>query len=685
MNEKNSWSLDLIDHMGRDINEASGDGGQGITNFQRAAGTLEAGIKIYSYRVDSVYTETFKLMGGLNRTSKRDGQGEEEEEGGEADATEEDGVPKQKKEKEKVSKRVATAFLESNPANLCLKKLEMSFDVDPLFHQTSAKFDEGGAKGLLLHNLPVQDGCAIVFDSCDAERPTAATQPPAAAPKLPLSCISNLLPRNFLELHISSEFSQRHEPAACDWASAADGSARVIPEHEASAPDEEEEGAEEGGAAEDEAASFDDDVPFDEPPDNEDDDGFAGDGPVDGRDELLHQAQHGDEDGRLAILSVDEMVAEHEGDVAQGAGKSAEEEAHEKAQQMLCVGQRWAGPAHWKFHAAPKPREAGGGGGGGGGRGGGKAPFVMDFSRRAEALQRINEMPLESKGTTLSDAALSKATEAENTLPVDCHYTVDDLRQLFHKPAVRVRRGRACVQGAEMLMGRRPGDGPKQAWAEAGGSDQADDDGCGEEAPDFGDDWADGGGPEASTEGEPPAGAADAGGAFDLVAQPTRVEKIEIGYAKVAKQVDISGLKSSLWDLLSEGGSSGERVNGAVSFQQVVARLTLTLTLTLTLALALALTLTLTLTRWSRGCRRRCPSRSCPTSRSRTTSSACSTWPTRRGSRSRARRTLRTCTCRSPRRRERAGRPCTRLPGWHDLGASAWAPLGGLARVPKVP
>ena len=169
-----------------------------------------------------------------------------------------------------------TAHLEPNPASLNVKKLEMAFAVDPLFHRTSAKFDEGGAKGLLLHNLPVQDGCAIVFDSCDAERPTAATQPPAPAPKLPLSCISNLLPRNFLELHISSEFSQRHEPAACDWASAADGSARAIPEHEASAPDEEEEGAEEGGAAEDEAASFDDDVPFDEPPDNEDDDGFAG-------------------------------------------------------------------------------------------------------------------------------------------------------------------------------------------------------------------------------------------------------------------------------------------------------------------------------------------------------------------------------------------------------------------------
>jgi hypothetical protein len=43
VNEKNSWSLDLINHMGRDINEASADGGEEITNFQRAAGTLEAG------------------------------------------------------------------------------------------------------------------------------------------------------------------------------------------------------------------------------------------------------------------------------------------------------------------------------------------------------------------------------------------------------------------------------------------------------------------------------------------------------------------------------------------------------------------------------------------------------------------------------------------------------------------
>jgi condensin complex subunit 2 len=41
----------------------------------------------------------------------------------------------------------------------------VAFTVDPLFQQTSAQFDEGGAKGLLLNTLSVFQGCEIVFDS----------------------------------------------------------------------------------------------------------------------------------------------------------------------------------------------------------------------------------------------------------------------------------------------------------------------------------------------------------------------------------------------------------------------------------------------------------------------------------------------------------------------------------------
>lgn len=44
----------------------------------------------------------------------------------------------------------------------------VSFIVDPLYHQTSAQFDEGGAKGLLLNNLGVYSGCCIHFDSSEA-------------------------------------------------------------------------------------------------------------------------------------------------------------------------------------------------------------------------------------------------------------------------------------------------------------------------------------------------------------------------------------------------------------------------------------------------------------------------------------------------------------------------------------
>lgn len=45
--------------------------------------------------------------------------------------------------------------LEKNTANIDANKYDVEFDVDPLFQKTSAKFDEGGARGLLLNNLTV--------------------------------------------------------------------------------------------------------------------------------------------------------------------------------------------------------------------------------------------------------------------------------------------------------------------------------------------------------------------------------------------------------------------------------------------------------------------------------------------------------------------------------------------------
>lgn len=39
--------------------------------------------------------------------------------------------------------------------------------MDPLYYQTSAQFDEGGAKGLLLNNPGVYGDCRVLFDSVE--------------------------------------------------------------------------------------------------------------------------------------------------------------------------------------------------------------------------------------------------------------------------------------------------------------------------------------------------------------------------------------------------------------------------------------------------------------------------------------------------------------------------------------
>ena len=65
-------------------------------------------------------------------------------------------------------KRSKAASTLSSSAALNLKKFDLEFTVDPLFKKTSAEFDQGGAKGLLLNNLGMNDSGKIVFDASDA-------------------------------------------------------------------------------------------------------------------------------------------------------------------------------------------------------------------------------------------------------------------------------------------------------------------------------------------------------------------------------------------------------------------------------------------------------------------------------------------------------------------------------------
>ena len=83
INATNSWNFALIDYFHDMSLLKEGDG----VNFQKASCTLDGCVKIYTSRVDSVATETGKLLSGLaeSRNQKRGkgGDGTEEKEDGE--------------------------------------------------------------------------------------------------------------------------------------------------------------------------------------------------------------------------------------------------------------------------------------------------------------------------------------------------------------------------------------------------------------------------------------------------------------------------------------------------------------------------------------------------------------------------------------------------------------------------
>lgn len=103
INAANSWNFALIDYFHDMSLLKEGDG----VNFQKASCTLDGCVKIYTSRVDSVATETGKLLSGLadsRDSKKKDRDGEEGEGEDSEEDVDEDGVVR-KKSKKKVRNR----------------------------------------------------------------------------------------------------------------------------------------------------------------------------------------------------------------------------------------------------------------------------------------------------------------------------------------------------------------------------------------------------------------------------------------------------------------------------------------------------------------------------------------------------------------------------------------------------
>merc|ERR1719153_364130 len=75
VSQKNAFNLQLIDWMAQAIakgkSKNGNTGGVDMNDFQVAAGTLDASTKIYGFRVDVVYNDTYKLASGLSHSGKQ--------------------------------------------------------------------------------------------------------------------------------------------------------------------------------------------------------------------------------------------------------------------------------------------------------------------------------------------------------------------------------------------------------------------------------------------------------------------------------------------------------------------------------------------------------------------------------------------------------------------------------------
>ncbi|GAV55240.1 hypothetical protein ZYGR_0AS05640 [Zygosaccharomyces rouxii] len=176
INSSNSWNFALIDYF-HDL-QVLRDAENNI-NFQKASATLDGCVKIYSSRVDSVTTETGKLLSGLAQSkekkkkekSNHEGEGED----GEADESQDGvhidpltGLPVSKEMEVQSRRRNLNRVLETTLVDfeqIKLKELDQELNIDPIFKKALVDFDEGGAKSFLLNTLSVDSSCRVVFDT----------------------------------------------------------------------------------------------------------------------------------------------------------------------------------------------------------------------------------------------------------------------------------------------------------------------------------------------------------------------------------------------------------------------------------------------------------------------------------------------------------------------------------------
>lgn len=167
INANNTWSFALIDYF-HDMSLLRSDSGDGSINFQKASCTLDGCVKVWTSRVDSVMVETGRLLSGLqDDTAAAAGDVSVDANTSRVDEADDSDDQDTRPARTKRRQRAREPTLAKSFSQLQVKRFDLEFSVDPLFKKTSADFDEGGAGGLLMNHLHVDEHMKVVFDASD--------------------------------------------------------------------------------------------------------------------------------------------------------------------------------------------------------------------------------------------------------------------------------------------------------------------------------------------------------------------------------------------------------------------------------------------------------------------------------------------------------------------------------------
>ncbi|CAL0303967.1 unnamed protein product [Lupinus luteus] len=521
INQKNTWELNLIDHL-TDIIKVEEEGDT-ETNFQKASCTLEAGVKIYSLRVDSVHSEAYKVLGGM----KRAGQEAEEDTPLEGDNV----VSGQEESRKETNKKLSPlSTLESSFEVLNVKKFDAAFAVDPLYRQTTAQFDEGGAKGLLMNNLGVYGGCRVLFDSQEVPAKCMASQNQHdVSDTIDLSFMRDCVEQMVSDMCTKDEIS----PTIRTIVNQFDENNRRPADFQFHSQN----------SAEELDTSFDCQIEADREEfdnsttwsDDHDNQTFVADLGTNDADPSFPSYRQESETFPSQDPDMDDRFENVDGYLILNLGFNSKQNA-------------WAGPDHWKYRKSKvsevhptaedeptlKSKQM---------RSKKQAEVDLNFTSTLERkMSDIFAPPKNPKSILLPESRLPCNTK----LPEDCHYQPEDLIKLFILPGVKCLGRRA----QRFLDGSREQPNDYEAFPS----------------------WDNGsayGGDPGDYEGDVHSDIEDSD---TLISQPRQVNKIEVQYDKTSKQVDVQALKITLWDHVQESAKlSVQGEQEILSFKNMLA------------------------------------------------------------------------------------------------------------------